>query len=253
MSLADSLFVVAFATVLFPAFSAMGGADSRPQLRQATATSLGVVLVVIAPIVALLTVASTPIVTLLFGRGAFDSRAVAMTSLAVSAYAVALLGIAVRSVLTRTSLAVGDSRSLVTTAACAMVVNVVGDLTLGLRLGIVGLAASTSASVLFAAIMLTVLLARRHQAIDLANLRRTLPALGLSLAIAGVACWTALRAWISFGPAIGQGWLSAVATTAVAAVACLLAYVIAITLLRIPAAQHVKETLLTLLRRSARP
>lgn len=143
------------------------------------------VLVVIAPTVALLTVASTPIVTLLFGRGAFDSRAVAMTSLAVSAYAAALLGIAVRSVLTRTSLAVGDSRSLVTTAACAMVVNVVGDLTLGLRLGIVGLAASTSASVLFAAIMLTVLLARRHQAIDLANLRRTLPALGLSLAIAG--------------------------------------------------------------------
>jgi putative peptidoglycan lipid II flippase len=253
VSLADSLLVAAFATVLFPAFSALGGMEVRPQLRKATANSLGAVLVVIGPVVAILTVASTPIVTLLFGRGAFDSRAVSMTGLAVSAYAVALLGIAVRSVVTRTSLAVGDSRSLVTTAVCAMIVNVVGDLTLGLKLGIVGLAASTSASVLFAAIMLSILLARRHSAIDLSDLWRTLAAIGLAMAFAAVAGWGALRVWAAVGPPSTPGWSTALAATAVAVTACLLAYLAVVALLRVPAAHQMKEMVRALLRRTGRP
>ena len=55
MMAADSLLVAAFATVLFPAFSVLGGPESRRELRQATAKSVGVVLVVIGPIVAILT------------------------------------------------------------------------------------------------------------------------------------------------------------------------------------------------------
>ena len=197
VSLADSLLVAAFATVLFPAFSVLSGPDTRQELRQVTAKSVGVLLVLVCPIVAMLTAASTPIVQLLFGRGAFDGRAISMTALAVSAYAVALIGLAVRNVMARTSLAVGDSRSLVTTAACAMVINVAGDLTLGVKLGIVGLAASTSVSVLFAAVMLSILLARRHNAVDLVSLRRTLLTIGSATACAAVAIRAALWLWAS--------------------------------------------------------
>ena len=165
-------------------------------------------LVVICPIVAILIVASTPVVTLLFGRGAFDGRAVSMTGLAVSAYAVALIGLAIRNVMARTSLAVGDSRIVVTTAACAMVINVIGDLTLGLKLGIVGLAASTSVSVLFAGVMLSILLARRHDAVDLSSLGRTLAAIGSATACAAVTAWGALQVWTAFGPQSDPEWLS---------------------------------------------
>ena len=249
VSLADSLLIAAFATVLFPAFSVLGGIESRPELRQATAKALGVVLVVICPIVAVLTVASAPAVELLFGRGAFDGRAVTMTALAVSAYAVALIGLAIRNVMVRTSLAVGDSRSVVITAVCAMVINVVGDLTLGLRFGIVGLGASTSASVLFAGVMLSILLARRHDAVDLSSLRRTLAAIGSATAGAAVAAWGALRLWSSYVPQAEPAWLAALAATAVASTACLLVYVAVVAVLRVPAARHLQETLRMLVRR----
>jgi len=253
VSLADTLLLAAFATVLFPTFSALGGIESRAQLRQATAKSLGVVLLVVGPIVAVLSVASAPVVTLLFDRGAFDSRAVTMTGLAVSAYAFALIGLAIRGVASRTSLAVGDSRSLVTTAACAMCVNVVGDLTLGLQLGVVGLALSTSVSVLFAAIMLSVLLARRHRAVDLTNLLRTLAAIGIAIIVATVAGWVALRAWAWVEPPLAPGWLSALAATAVAAAACLLAYAASVAVLRVPAGRHLRDALVPLFNRSGRP
>jgi putative peptidoglycan lipid II flippase len=249
VSLADSLLIAAFVTVLFPAFSVMGAAESRPELRQATAKAAGVVLVVICPIVAVLTVASAPVVELLFGRGAFDERAVTMTSLAVSTYAAALIGLAIRNVMVRTSLAVGDSRSVVTTAACAMVINVLGDLTLGLKFGIVGLAASTSASVLFAGVILSMLLARRHEAVDLKSLRRTLATILAATAGAALAAWGALRLWSSFGPKAEPAWLAALAATAVASTACLLVYVTVVAVLRVPAVYHLEETLRLLLRR----
>ena len=253
VTLADTLLVAAFAAVIFPAFSVLGGIESRRELRQATAKSVGVLLVVICPIVAVLIVASTPVVRLLFGRGAFDGRAVSMTALAVSAYAVALIGLAIRNVMARTSLAVGDSRSLVTTASCAMVINVIGDVTLGLKLGIVGLAASTSASVLFAAVMLSILLARRHDAVDLGGLGRTLAAIGSATACAAVVAWGALRLWTAYSPQPEPEWLSALAATGVATTACLLTYLAVVALLRVPAAHHLHETLLMLIRRTGRP
>ncbi|MDP9144180.1 MAG: polysaccharide biosynthesis C-terminal domain-containing protein, partial [Actinomycetota bacterium] len=168
-------------------------------------------------------------------------------------YAVALIGLAIRNVMARTSLAVGDSRSLVTTAACAMVINVIGDLTLGLKLGIVGLAASTLASVLFAAVMLSILLSRRHNAIDLGGLGRTLAAIGSATACAAVVAWGALRLWTSFSPQPEPDWLSALAATGVATTACLLTYLALVALLRVPAAHHLHETLLMLVRRTGRP
>jgi putative peptidoglycan lipid II flippase len=62
----------------------------------------------------------------------------------------------------RASIAAGDSRGPVAIAVVAMVVNVAGDLTMGLAWGIPGLAASTSASLLLAAVANTWLLGRRH-------------------------------------------------------------------------------------------
>ena len=52
----------------------------------------------------------------------------------------------------RASYALGDSRRPVLVFVFAMSINVVGDFTLGLTFGIAGLAASTSLSVVFAAV-----------------------------------------------------------------------------------------------------
>jgi putative peptidoglycan lipid II flippase len=81
-------------------------------------------------------------------------------------------------------------------------INVVGDFTLGLKFGIAGLAASTSLSVLFAAVANTWLLGRRHGAVDV----RALPVMVGRTALAAAA-GTAAGALVYrlLDPVVGTG------------------------------------------------
>lgn len=167
VTLVDSLLVVTLAAALYPAFSAVGTPDKRGELRAMVGRSLSIMLVLLAPVTALLVVAAEPIVTLVFGRGDFDDTAVRLTSIAVVGYAVSAMGLGVRVVASRASFAMGDSRMPVAVAIFSMAVNVAGDLTLGVTYGVAGLAASTSLSLLLGAVLMVVLLHRRHGAVDL--------------------------------------------------------------------------------------
>lgn len=167
VTLVDSLLVVTVVAALYPAFSAVGAADDRAKLRDLVGRALSVMLVILTPVVVLLVVAAEPIVDLMFGRGDFGNDAVRMTATAVAVYAVSAVGIAVRSIASRACFAVGDSRTPVLVSVVSMVVNVVGDLTLGVRYGVPGLAAATSLSLVVGAGLLVYLLGRRHGAVAL--------------------------------------------------------------------------------------
>lgn len=167
VTLVDGLLVVTLAAALYPAFSTVGTPDRRDDLRAMVGRSLSTMLVMLAPVTALLVVAAEPIVTLVFGRGDFDDTAVRLTSIAVVGYAVSAMGLGARVVASRASFAVGDSRMPVAVAIFSMVVNVVGDLTLGVTYGVAGLAAATSLSLVLGAVLMVVLLGRRHRAVDL--------------------------------------------------------------------------------------
>jgi putative peptidoglycan lipid II flippase len=87
----------------------------------------------------------------------------------------------------------------------AMSINVVGDLTLGLTFGIAGLAASTSLSVVFAAVANTWWLGRRHGAIDLRSLPLMVGRTAVAAAVgtaAGAVVYRLLR------PVAGTGLVS---------------------------------------------
>src|SRR4029453_6929248 len=106
-----------------------------------------------------------PLVALLFERGNFGPTDTQRTATAVLWYAPALVALGWRELIVRASYALGDTRRPVLVAVIAMAVNVVGDLTLGLTVGIKGLAASTSLSLVCAAVVNTWLLNTRHNAV----------------------------------------------------------------------------------------
>jgi putative peptidoglycan lipid II flippase len=84
----------------------------------------------------------------------------------------------------------------------AMTINVVGDFTLGLTFGIAGIAASTSLSVLFAAVANTWLLGRRHDAVDL----RSLPLIvGRTAAAAAVGTAASAGVYYLLSQFLGRG------------------------------------------------
>ena len=187
VTLVDMLLVVTVVAALYPAFSRAGAEDDRVVLRSLVDRSSRGILVVLAPVIALLIVAAEPVVEVLFGRGSFDAQAVDMTATAVVAYAVAAAAVALRSIASRGCLAVGDSRSQVIAAVVAMTLNVAGDLTLGVAYGIPGLAASTSISMVAGAALLLFLLERRHDAVTVRSVAAAAMRVSLAAALGAAA------------------------------------------------------------------
>ena len=154
---------------------------------------------VLMPVWGFLLVCSVPLVALVFEHGSFSPGDTQRTATAIFWYAPALLALGWREMVVRASYAMGDSRRPVTVFVMAMTINVVGDFTLGLTFGIAGIAASTSLSVLFAAVANTWLLGRRHDAVDL----KSLPLI-LGRTAAAAAVGTAAGGGVYY--LLGQSW-----------------------------------------------
>jgi len=184
VSLPETLFV---ASLLVPLYPAMGAAAADPaELRRLVGRGLAVTVTVLTPLCIVLVVAGVPVVEAAFGYGAFDANDVRSTATAMLWYTPALLALGCREVVVRASYALGDAHAPVAVAVGAMLVNVASDLTLGLRFGIPGVAASTTASLVLAAVANGWLLHRRHHGVS------GRPLVGLGLRAATLAAWSGL-------------------------------------------------------------
>jgi putative peptidoglycan lipid II flippase len=207
ISLGQTLLVASLLTALYPAFGAAAGTRDLEEMRRLVGRGLSTVATVLMPVWGLLMVCSVPLVALLFEHGSFSPSDTQRTATAMLWYAPALLALGWREMVVRASYALGDSRRPVTVFVIAMSINVVGDFTLGLAFGfgIAGLAASTSLSVLFAAVANTWLLGRRHNAVDL----KSLPAMvGRTAAAAAVGTAAAGLVYYLLAPVVGSGLVS---------------------------------------------
>jgi putative peptidoglycan lipid II flippase len=170
ISLGETLLVASLLTALYPAFGAAAGTRDLDEMRRLVGRGLSTVATVLMPVWGFLIVCAVPLVALLFEHGSFTPADTQRTATAMLWYAPALLALGWREMVVRASYALGDSRRPVLVFVFAMTINVVGDFTLGLTFGIAGLAASTSLSVVFAAVANTLMLGRRHGAVDLRSL-----------------------------------------------------------------------------------
>jgi putative peptidoglycan lipid II flippase len=166
ISLGETLLVASLLTALYPAFGTAAGGRNLAEMRRLVGRGLATVATVLLPVCGFMLVCASPLVALVFEHGSFGPEDTRRTATAVLWYAPALLALGWRELVARASYALGDSRRPVLIAVIAMAVNVAGDLTLGLAYGIAGLAASTSLSLVFAAVANTWLLSRRHDAVD---------------------------------------------------------------------------------------
>lgn len=186
VAVSESILVASLLVPLYPALGA--AAAHREDLRRLVGSGLAAAVTVLVPISVVLLVAAPAIVAAVFGHGEFGAGAVAATATALAWYAPALVALGVREVVVRTSYAVGDSRAPVAVALVAMVVNVVGDITLAPVMGIRGLALATTGSLALAAVANLWLLRRRHGAVpDVRGLLARAGALGVAGLVAGFA------------------------------------------------------------------
>lgn len=182
----QGVFVVSISTVMYPLISKMASKGNMEGLKKALAQSItGINLLVIPASVGSLFFAQ-PIITLLFGRGAFDEQAVAMTSGAFFFYSIGMLGYGLREVLSSAFYSMQDTRTPMVNAAIAMLLNIVLNFILSKYLGIGGLALATSISALFGTILLYHSMRKKIGSLDMKNIFVPFVKIGLASLVMGV-------------------------------------------------------------------
>ncbi len=161
MYLPIGLFGVSIGTATLPAVARHAAQDDRAAVRRTIADGLSLMMLLNVPATFGLMVLATPIVRVIFERGAFTPDATAATAAALQFYAIGLLGYSIVRIASPAFYALGQNRTPVKVSVATVLVNAGLNIALVRVLGYRGLALGTSIAALFNAALLMFLL-RRH-------------------------------------------------------------------------------------------
>lgn len=157
----QGLFVTSIITAMYPMISSYASTRNFQGIKKALRESINIITIIVLPITVGAMIFSNQIVSLLFGRGAFDNNAIQMTSAALFFYALGMLGFGFREVLARGFYAMQDTRTPMINAAVGMFLNIILNIILSKFLGIGGLALATSIAASFTTVLLFISLRKK--------------------------------------------------------------------------------------------
>lgn len=140
----EAIFVTAIVTVVFPKIAKLAVKKEMVQLKWMIQKLITTVALLMIPATVGLMIFSEEITALLFGRGAFEENALAMTSGVLFFYSIGMLGFGLREVISKVFYSLEDSKTPMINAFGAMVLNVILNIVLSRYMGISGLALATS-------------------------------------------------------------------------------------------------------------
>jgi putative peptidoglycan lipid II flippase len=237
--LPQGLFSVAVATVLFPTLSRMASRRDASGMRRAVGIGVRQINLLLIPAAAFMIVLPTPIVRLVFERGAFGRESTHLVSIALFWFAFSLPFGGVNLLLTRTFFAVQRPWIPTRLAALNIVVDVIISVALYKPLGIAGLIIGTVA----ANAVMTVLQLQRLRAGFNGRLEGaqttmiTARILIASALLAGVS-WVV---WKLLSSLLGGSLAAQIVSVGGAGVAGLFVYARAVLAMRIPEAHQVSR------------
>lgn len=157
----QGIIVMSIATVMYPTISKMVVDKNIKGLKKVVSGSITAISLLVLPATIGSIIFAEPIITLLFGRGAFDTEAIAMTSYALVFYSIGMLGIGLREVLSRVFYSYQDTRTPMINAAIGMFLNIILNIILSKYLGIGGLALATSIAATFTTALMLISLKKK--------------------------------------------------------------------------------------------
>lgn len=149
-----ALFITSIGAVIYPMLSKISIKDDKNQFIETVSKSVNSVLLLVIPISAGAIVLATPIVKLLFQRGAFDSLATELTSKALMFYSIGMVSFGLQDILGKVFYSIKDTKTPMINGAIAMLLNIIFNITVINFMGISGLALGTSISTIICTILL---------------------------------------------------------------------------------------------------
>ena len=160
-NIALSLLFMPFVALSDVALSEKAAAADIPAFRREMGQMLNWTSFIMVPVAALLTLLATPVVSVLFMRGSFDSQSARMVGYALAFYAPWLAQFGFGAVVSRGFYAMKDSRTPVLIGIWGIIVNVLLNFILIGPMGIGGLALATTVSSTGKTILLTWFIRRK--------------------------------------------------------------------------------------------
>lgn len=150
----QGVFVSSIAMVLYPTLAKMAAEKNIGGFKGILSVSITDINLLVIPATVGAMVFNTPIVRILYARGAFGNDAIAMTSSALLFYSVGMIGFGLRDVMSRAFYSLHDVKTPMITTAAGMLLNILLSLILSKYLGIGGLALGTSISAIFTVVLM---------------------------------------------------------------------------------------------------
>lgn len=184
-SLIVNIFVIGITTVIYPILSKEFVNEHVESAKIILKKSINVILIIIIPTTIGIVVLSVPIVELLYERGAFDSDATRMTSLALVFYSFGLIGISFRNILNKTFYSFKDTKTPMKNSVLTVGINIILNLILVRPMSHIGLALATSIAEIFGATLLITSLRKKIGSFSIKYYTTYLIKLGISAGVMG--------------------------------------------------------------------
>ncbi|MGL5755327.1 MAG: murein biosynthesis integral membrane protein MurJ, partial [Paraclostridium sp.] len=140
------LFIATLGAVIYPTLSKLSTENNKEKFAESVATSVNCVNLLVLPATVGAIVLATPVVRILFQRGAFDERSTALTATALVFYSVGMIGFGLRDILGKVFYSLKDTKTPMINGMIAVVLNIVLNIALVKVMGHGGLALATSLS-----------------------------------------------------------------------------------------------------------
>jgi putative peptidoglycan lipid II flippase len=246
--LPQGLFSVAVATVLFPTLSRMASRREVGSMRKAIGVGMRQINLMLIPASVFIIVLTTPIVRLVFERGAFNPRSTHLTSIALFWFAFSLPFGGLNLLLTRVFFAVQRPWIPTRLAGLNIVVDVVVSIGLYKPLGIAGLIIGTvAANAVMTALQLYHLRIGFNGRLDGAQTTMITARIALASVLLGVVSWVV---WRGLDGLLGASLPAQIMSVGGAATAGVLVYTRAVFAMRVPEARQVHALIRTQLGRA---
>lgn len=155
------IFITSIVTVLFPKMSLLAAEEDKKGLRALIEKAIHIVNLFVLPATLGCLLFTRPIITLLFGRGAFDADAVRLTTSALFYYSLGMPAVGIREVLSRAFYAMQDTKTPMINAGIGFFGNIILSLLLTRFMGIGGLALANSTIAIVTAGMMYISLKKK--------------------------------------------------------------------------------------------
>lgn len=148
------LFIATLGAVIYPTLSKLSNENNQEKFAESVATSVNCVNLVALPTTVGAIVLATPVVRILFQRGAFDETSTALTATALVFYSVGMVGVGLRDILGKVFYSLKDTKTPMINGIIAVILNIVLNIALVKVMGHGGLALATSLSAIICILLL---------------------------------------------------------------------------------------------------